>query len=72
MDDGTVYCTPDKGNVWAKNPDPKQPETVEWRRGPNVTNFRLRFHRQAIQGNGATSDWPFEGAPPEPPNGTGI
>jgi hypothetical protein len=72
FDEGTVFCTPDKGNVWAKNPNPNQPETVEWRRGANVTNFRLRFHREAIQGNGAMSDWPFDVAPPEPPNSTGI
>ena len=68
LDDGTVFCTPDKGNVWAKD----NAETVEWKRGNNVTNFRLRFHREAIQGNGATSDWPFTGSPPEPPNSTGV
>jgi hypothetical protein len=68
LDDGTVFCTPDQGNVWAKTKD----EEVEWTRGNRVMNFRLRFHKEAIQGNGATSDWPFAIPAPEPPNSTDI
>jgi hypothetical protein len=68
LEDGTVFCTPDMGNVWAKDRN----EEVEWTRGRAVMNFRLRFHKAAIQGNGATSDWPFAGTAPEAPNSTGI
>lgn len=66
LQEGTVYCTPDMGNIWAPEGD------VQWICGTNVTSFRLRFRKAAAQGNGATSDWPFANPPPaESPNSTG-
>ena len=72
LEEGTVFCTPSKGNVWAKNTDPASPDRIEWTRGRNVVNFRLRFFKEPMQGHATRPDWPFEGGAPEPPNGTGI
>lgn len=69
---GTVVCTPDKGNVWAKNLGPKDPDRINWVRATGVLNFRLRFYKEPMQGHVTRPDWPFEGRAPEPPNSTGV
>jgi hypothetical protein len=72
LQSGTVVCTPDKGNVWAKNPGPKDPDRVKWVRASGVLNFRLDFYKKPMQGHVTRPDWPFEGQAPEPPNSTGV
>lgn len=58
--DGTLNCTPNAGNISAK-----VGETIQWVAGDNVREFRLRFFKAPVQGNPATTNWPFSKASAE-------
>ena len=60
---GTVFCTPDKGNVSV----PAGGQIV-WRTRPkDEIVFRLAFRREPFQGVPLADDWPFsQTSPPRP------
>jgi hypothetical protein len=62
-EDGTVFCTPDKGNVSV----PAGGQIV-WRTRPkDEIVFRLAFRREPFQGVPRADDWPFsQTTPPRP------
>jgi hypothetical protein len=63
-EDGTVFCTPDKGNVRVPSA-----ARIVWRaRQKDNIVFRLVFHREPFQGTARPKDdWPFsQSEPPRP------
>ena len=56
-----VVCDPDDGDAWIPQ------GTVTWVCGNNVARFKLDFYKKAMQGNGATTNWPFHPERPVPP-----
>jgi hypothetical protein len=56
-----VVCDPDNGDAWVTA------GTITWQPGNNVARFKLDFYKKQMQGNGATSNWPFHPERPDPP-----
>jgi hypothetical protein len=57
-----VECKPDEGNAWVRQGD------ITWALGNNIVKFKLDFYKENMQGNGASSDWPFSHPDPSPPS----